>query len=225
MKGITTLPQGSTKPTHATIDLQLYRDLFTANFGEPEKAAHCQLQQNAQGRPYATIDLRYWVNVFPYFKKDVAERIACEIEEAQQQQAPASNGAVSWQNMAKTIIDTASTFLGTKHVMGGMSKAGIDCSGLIYTAFKSAGMELPRVSRDQATKGQAIDRTQLRHGDLLFFGTGSPGRINHVGIVTQTDQEGGVQFIHTSTSKGVMVSPLTSSYWSRVFLEARRVLA
>ncbi|MEL7531471.1 MAG: NlpC/P60 family protein [Bacteroidota bacterium] len=223
MKGITTLPQGSSQPTHATIDLGLYQDLFTANFGEPTKAAYCQLQQNAQGRQFATIDLRYWVNVFPYFQKDVAERIACENEDAQA--SPATNTSPSWQSTAKAIIDTAHTFLGTKHVMGGMTKAGIDCSGLIYTAFKSAGMELPRVSRDQATKGQAIDRTQLRHGDLLFFGTGTPGRINHVGIVTQTDQEGGVKFIHTSTSKGVMVSPLTSSYWSRVFLEARRVLA
>lgn len=223
MKGITTLPQGVSQPTHATIDLQLYRDLFTANFGEPEKAAYCQLQKNAQGQLFATIDLRYWVNVFPYFQKDVAERIACEVEEASQ---PAvSTSQANWQTMASTIIQTASTFLGTKHLMGGMTKAGIDCSGLIFTAFKSAGLELPRVSRDQATKGSPIDRTQLRHGDLLFFGTGAPGRINHVGIVTQTDQEGGVQFIHTSTSKGVMVSPLTSSYWSRVFLEARRVLA
>lgn len=222
MKGVTTIPQGSAKPTHATIDLGLYRDLFTANFGEPDKAAHCQLQQNAQGRQFATIDLRYWVNVFPYFQKDVAERIACENESVQ---APQTSSSPSWQKLAGTIIDTATTFLGTKHVMGGMTKAGIDCSGLIYTAFKSAGMELPRVSRDQATKGQPIDRTQLRHGDLLFFGTGSPGRINHVGIVTQTDQEGGLKFIHTSTSKGVMVSALSSSYWSRVFLEARRVLA
>ncbi|MFK7923930.1 MAG: C40 family peptidase [Bacteroidia bacterium] len=224
MKGITTLPQGVAQPTHATIDLQLYRDLFTANFGEPEKAAHCQLQKNAQGQLFATIDLRYWVNVFPYFTKDVAERIACETEDAQNHQPTPSNEP-NWQQVASTIIQTASTFLGTKHVMGGMTKAGIDCSGLIFTAFKSAGMELPRVSRDQATKGSPIDRTQLRHGDLLFFGTGTPGRINHVGIVTKTDQEGGLQFIHTSTSKGVMVSPLDSSYWSRVFLEARRVLA
>ncbi|MEL6593289.1 MAG: C40 family peptidase [Bacteroidota bacterium] len=224
MKGVTTLPQGASKPTHATVDLRLYRDLFIANFGEPEKAAHTQLQTDRGGSPiYATIDLRYWVNVFPYFQKDVAERIACEVEEA----TAAVNGpsVTNWQGTAQTIIQTASDFLGTKHVMGGMSKAGIDCSGLIFTAFQAAGINLPRVSRDQATKGSPIDRTQLRHGDLLFFGTGTPGRINHVGIVTQTDQEGGVQFIHTSTSKGVMVSPLASSYWSRVFLEARRVLS
>lgn len=223
MKGITTLPQGISKPTHAAIDLQLYRDLFIANFGEPEKAKYCQVQKNAQGQLFATIDLRYWVNVFPYFQKDVAERIACKAEEAQSSQPPNTNA--TWQKTASTIIQTATTFLGTKHVMGGMTKAGIDCSGLVYTAFKAAGHELPRVSRDQATKGSPIDRTQLRHGDLLFFGTGSPGRINHVGIVTQTDQEGGIKFIHTSTSKGVMVSGLDSSYWSRVYLEARRVLA
>ncbi|MEL7341904.1 MAG: NlpC/P60 family protein, partial [Bacteroidota bacterium] len=193
-------------------------------FGKPEEAAYTQLQTDRGGSPiYATIDLRYWVNVYPYFQKDVAERIACELEEAEAQ--PSAVPESNWQHTAQAIIQTALDFLGTKHLMGGMTKAGIDCSGLIYTAFQAVGINLPRVSRDQATKGNPIDRTQLRHGDLLFFGTGAPGRINHVGIVTQTDQEGGVQFIHTSTSKGVMVSPLASSYWSRVFLEARRVLS
>lgn len=121
------------------------------------------------------------------------------------------------------IIQTARQFTGTKHVIGGLDKNGIDCSGLTMTAFAAAGIQLPRVSGQQASGGTPIDRKSLRKGDLVFFATGAPGSINHVGIVSDTSA-GDVQFIHASTSKGVMESKLSENYWNKAYMAARRVV-
>ncbi|MEM7658463.1 MAG: NlpC/P60 family protein [Bacteroidota bacterium] len=119
------------------------------------------------------------------------------------------------------VIRTAKAYLGTPHQLGGMSHQGIDCSGLMVVSFGSADFELPRISRDQAKVGKSVKRNDLLPGDLIFFQQGR--RVDHVGLVIEsTDQE--IRFIHTSKSKGVMVSSLkTGAYWNRYFHSARRV--
>lgn len=69
------------------------------------------------------------------------------------------------------IIGTAESALGTRYVFGGndLSK-GVDCSGLIQLAYKSAGVNLPRVSADQAKTGVRLQGlSEARPGDLLSW--------------------------------------------------------
>jgi len=120
------------------------------------------------------------------------------------------------------IIRKALSFKGTKYKYGGTSKSGMDCSGLIYTSFKSANVVLPRRSIDQSKKGVSISQTKVQKGDLVFFKTGGKGRINHVGLVVSVDGRD-VKFVHSSSSRGVMISSLREGYWSNAFSEARRV--
>ena len=109
--------------------------------------------------------------------------------------------------------------------MGGTTKSGMDCSGLLYTAFKKEAVNLPRTSGQMATEGKWVDVKKVQKGDLLFFATNKKtGRkINHVGLVTES-RTGYVKFIHSTSSRGVIESELSEKYWYFAFVQARRVL-
>lgn len=122
------------------------------------------------------------------------------------------------------IVMHANSFSGTKYKFGGTTKKGMDCSGLIYIAFKNEQILLPRVSKDMATRGFPISVKEIKKGDLLFFQTSKKRRgINHVGLVTNISNNT-IEFIHSTTSKGVITSSLSERYWKLAFKEARRLL-
>lgn len=125
---------------------------------------------------------------------------------------------------ANDIVDYAKQFEGVRYKYGGTTKKGMDCSGLIHTSFKSEDISLPRTTKDLAINGDWVDLKAVKKGDLLFFATKKNSRkVNHVGIVTNA-QIGRVEFIHSSSSKGVIRSLLSEKYWYFAFVQARRVL-
>ncbi len=121
------------------------------------------------------------------------------------------------------VVYYAKGYLGTPYVYGGNTKGGIDCSGLIHNAFRQQGVRVPRTVHELRKKGKRISVDRAKKGDIVFFRTSKKQRLTHAGIVVST--KGGVpQFIHASTSKGVMVSSLDSSYWKKVYAQTRRLL-
>ena len=99
------------------------------------------------------------------------------------------------------------------------SRGGVDCSGFVLMTFRDKfDLQLPRETRKQAEIGTEIDKDDLLPGDLVFFKTGSGESGLHVGIY-DTDN----QFIHASTSRGVMRSSLDNVYWRKSFWQARRI--
>lgn len=72
---------------------------------------------------------------------------------------------------ARPVTETAMDYLGVPYVWGGTDpSSGLDCSGFVLNVFRRHGVELPRVSRDQAQVGQPVaSLDQARPGDLLFF--------------------------------------------------------
>ncbi|HLS31451.1 MAG TPA: C40 family peptidase [Flavobacteriaceae bacterium] len=126
--------------------------------------------------------------------------------------------------LATRVVNYAKSYMGTKYQYGGMSEKGMDCSGLIYLSFLNAGdIFLPRSSREIAKQGKRIKLNEVREGDLVFFKTNSRNVINHLGLVVK-NRNGNVEFIHSSTKKGVMISRLKEAYWQKSFVEARRIL-
>ena len=75
-----------------------------------------------------------------------------------------------------------------------------------------------------AREGEKISTNQVNVGDLLFFKTSSRSKqINHVGLVVDI-MPGQILFIHSTSSRGVIVSSLNEGYWNNSFVEARRIL-
>ena len=121
-----------------------------------------------------------------------------------------------------TVIEAARSYQGTPYLYGGTTRLGLDCSGLLQLSFGEAGVTIPRSSNEQAGWGDPVKSTDLRPGDLVFFGA-SPGSrtITHVGMVTVADGEG-IDFIHASTSLGVVENSLESDYYLSRFIRAVR---
>lgn len=118
------------------------------------------------------------------------------------------------------IAQHALQYVGSPYVYGGSSPSGFDCSGFTTYVMKHFGYSVNRTASGQMDNGTAVDRSQLQPGDLVFFNSGnSSKRATHVGIYT-----GNGQFVHASTSTtGVIVSDLNSSYYSRTYVGARRL--
>ena len=117
------------------------------------------------------------------------------------------------------LLNRALTYRGVRYRWGGTSRSGVDCSGFTSSVFKAEGISLPRTSLEQSHTGKAVDSSDLRPGDLVFFRTSRSYRINHVGIYV-----GEHKFIHAATGAGhVMVSSLDETYYKRCYAAARRV--
>lgn len=124
----------------------------------------------------------------------------------------------------QNVIDYSKTYLGTPYKYGGSSSAGMDCSGLIQLSFMQYGIEIPRVSRDMSKIGKSIRLKHVKVGDLVFFRTSKNSRrINHVGLVVKSTYNT-IKFIHSSSSRGVMISSLTNPYWQRNYVKSRRIV-
>lgn len=121
-----------------------------------------------------------------------------------------------------SVIENARSYQGTPYLFGGTTRLGMDCSALLQLSFADAGIDIPRSSNEQAAWGDPIKPTELRPGDFLFFGA-SPGSqvITHVGMVTVVDAEG-VEFIHASTSLGVIENSFEADYYLSRFIRAVR---
>lgn len=123
------------------------------------------------------------------------------------------------------VNNAIAEFKGVRYRGGGTTKAGMDCSGMVYATFKLFDITLPRSSHEMAKVGKEIKLTEVKKGDLLFFKNNRHrSSINHVGMVVEVTEEGEVKFIHSSTSSGVIISSMNEPYNSRTFVQAGRVV-
>ena len=130
-----------------------------------------------------------------------------------------NNGALSGNSQTNPqgdneIINTAKSFLGTPYVWGGTSPSGFDCSGFTQYVLAQNGKSIPRTSQEQFASGQAVDKSNLQAGDLVFYGN---GEATHVGIY-----EGNGKMIHAPHSGDVVKEVDFNSYGQNVYLGARR---
>ncbi|RHS68363.1 hydrolase Nlp/P60 [Clostridium sp. AM45-5] len=85
-------------------------------------------------------------------------------------------------SLRSRIVNYAMKFLGNPYVWGGTSLTkGADCSGFTMSVMKNFGISLPHYSGSQAKSGKRIKSSEMRPGDLVFYGN-SRGKINHVAM-------------------------------------------
>jgi cell wall-associated NlpC family hydrolase len=115
------------------------------------------------------------------------------------------------------VVALAQGQLGTPYRWGGSAPGAFDCSGLVYWAFKTLGVTLPRVAEDQALVGYPVPQPDLQPGDVVFFADNS-GYVHHEGVYI-----GAGQMIHApQTGDVVRVERIDSGYYARQYAGARR---
>lgn len=120
---------------------------------------------------------------------------------------------------SQALLQEASRWLGTPYKYGGEDKSGVDCSGLVMNVYRSAlSIKMPRNSKAQSDYCTPVPKNNLTPGDLLFFATSGGKTVSHVGIFI-----GDNRMIHSSTSKGVIVSDINADYYVRTFAGSGRV--
>lgn len=119
-----------------------------------------------------------------------------------------------------SVVEYAKNYLGCKYVAGGSSPTtGFDCSGFTSYVYKNFGVSLSRSSKGQINDGVAVSKDELQPGDIVVFNNSGNSAIGHVGIYI-----GGDSFIHAANPRqGVVITSLSSSYYSKRYVGARRV--
>ena len=127
-----------------------------------------------------------------------------------------SSSHTSKSSTSKKLLQHFNEWKGVRYREGGLSRSGIDCSGFVHLAYKNKlNKNVARTTELLSESGRAVNIKHLRSGDLVFFKTGWKKR--HVGIYM-----GNGQFMHASSSRGVMMSRLNNPYWSEAYWMARR---
>ncbi|SDE83801.1 C40 family peptidase [Sporomusa acidovorans] len=118
----------------------------------------------------------------------------------------------------RRIVQTSMRYMGVPYVFGGTSPSGFDCSGFTRYIFAQSGIYLPRMADEQFEVGRYVSYGRLQPGDLVFFSTYTSG-VSHSGIYI-----GDGRFISATSSRGVAIDSMDSSYWGPRYIGARRVI-
>lgn len=123
------------------------------------------------------------------------------------------------------IVAYAKKQLGANYRTGGKNPNGFDCSGFTSYVLKKFDVEIPSVSRSQATTGKKVNLKDAQPGDLVFFKRTAASKVFHVALVVNNGKDG-MEVIHSTSSRGVVIDNITkSSYWKPKIASSRDVLS
>ena len=130
-----------------------------------------------------------------------------------------TNNIYNTNSKIDNILKLANAQIGKPYRWGATGPNSFDCSGFTSYVYKNgAGISLPRTSVNQSRTGTKISKNNLKTGDLVFFNTSGRG-VSHVGIYI-----GDSKFIHSSSSKGITISNLNSTYYRNKFISGSRII-
>jgi len=131
--------------------------------------------------------------------------------------APVAAAPPSGPFILERVALTAQQMVGIPYHYGGNDPRGFDCSGLVFYAYREAGVLVARTSREQLRASQPLDVDQALPGDLVFFRTSK--KAWHVGIYL-----GDQRFVHApSTGRAVSIERLDDQYYLRHRIQTRRL--
>ncbi len=144
------------------------------------------------------------------------DELGLPIEEPVPQKSPSSRQGE--RDLGFIAARTAERFVGIPYQWGGNTVVdGLDCSGFTKAVYNLCGVSIPRTSREQYKAGNPISKSDLKDGDLVFFGS-SEASISHVGIYV-----GDGKFVHApKRGEDIKITSVSESYFERRFVGARR---
>lgn len=129
--------------------------------------------------------------------------------------------------MVNGLLDEAMSHIGARYRSGSKGPSAFDCSGFTSYVYKQlTGANIGCSSREQYARNVPVSRSDMQRGDLVFFTSPRSGRnVGHVGIVVDVDPiTNTFNFIHASSSGGVIISNSNDGFYARRFIGVRRVL-
>lgn len=162
------------------------------------------------------------MRIIHLFKRSMAVMMIAAVGYASAAAAAVEHASAATES-SQSLISSGKDYLGTPYRMGAVFKNGepvaFDCSSFTQYLFLKHDIKLPRTSSEQAKVGVKVDKANLSQGDLVFFRTNGKS-ISHVGIYA-----GDGKMLHASSSKGITITNMHSSYWKKRYVTARRVLS
>ena len=136
------------------------------------------------------------------FYQTYSQKLGCELDGSEE----------------KRFVETINTWIGVPYKYGGCDKTGIDCSCFVNIFYKDVfGITLPRKSEDMQQQSKIIEKHALQQGDLIFFKI-EEEKVSHVGIYISKGH-----FVHSTTSKGVIINSLDENYYKKYYHTAGRM--
>ncbi|MEU8709600.1 C40 family peptidase [Streptomyces sp. NPDC048565] len=204
--GLSTSVAASAQATQAValdLETQANEDAAAATAAKTAKKAKAEAVRKAEAKKKAEAAAKA--------KAEAAERASRTAERTTLSASTESSGSSSTASApvssnatgsAASVIAFAQSHVGDAYVSGGTGPNSWDCSGLVQAAFRTVGVELPRVSQSQSTAGTQVSLDNLQPGDILYWG--GAGSAYHVGIYV-----GGGQFVGAqNSSTGVVQKSL-----------------
>ncbi|MFF2328250.1 MULTISPECIES: C40 family peptidase [unclassified Streptomyces] len=201
--GLSTAVAASAQATQQVaqdLQTQAQEDAAAATAAKTAKKAKAEAVRKAEAKKKAEAAAKA--------KAEAAERASrstarTTLSAASGSTAVASSSSSSATGSAASVIAFAQAQVGDAYVSGGTGPNSWDCSGLVQAAFRSVGVDLPRVSQAQSTAGTQVSLSNLQPGDILYWG--GAGSAYHVGIYV-----GGGEFVGAqNSSTGVVQRPLS----------------
>ncbi|WP_328671684.1 C40 family peptidase [Streptomyces sp. NBC_00322] len=187
--------QSAEATSQAALDLELQaqEDAAAAKAAQTAKKAKAEAERKAEAKEKAEAKKR---------AEAEAQERASRSSERTTLSAPSSSSS-SATGSAATVVAFLKAQLGDAYIMGGTGPNSWDCSGLVQAAFKTVGVDLPRVSEDQSVAGTQVGTSNLQIGDILYWG--GAGSAYHVGVYI-----GDGQYLDAANpSKGVVIQDLS----------------
>ncbi len=115
------------------------------------------------------------------------------------------------------VLYKGESLIGTQYIYGANRADAVDCSSLVQQMFRSAGIHVPRTTREQIRIGEPVEMDELKPGDLLFYAFGTSGL--HVAVYIEDGE-----VLHASTTRRKVIRSKLNSAWHRKLVTARRRL-
>lgn len=130
------------------------------------------------------------------------------------------------KTLRDSLVEYALALQGKPYKYAGKGPNVFDCSGFTCYVYKNIDVQLPASSSLQSKYGREIATEEVKKGDLLIFKSPTAGvnRVGHVGLVISNDN-GKINFIHSSTNRGVVIDSLSHKHYKARYMGARRVLS
>lgn len=143
-----------------------------------------------------------------------------EVAQVEENVEEPTEEAVVTTSKGEEIVALAKTFLGNQYIYAAEGPKNFDCSGFTLYLYKQYGVTLPHSAAAQIKQGIAVERSELKAGDAVFFQDQAKTKVGHVGIYM-----GDGNFIHSSSAVGeVTITPISKNYYDTRFVGARRYI-